>query len=169
MAHRSVLESLSLPAALEALDRPIGLPPSLLKKAEEVRLENGPKRIETSIRGVETLANHNSALLDQVTSYVEIWIDVPSLKGFWQAMEILDQEAEEDEAFRDSHPVSERPPSYLANTDLVGKEQRYRAVLQQARDSDELVRRKFEEWEENINQMTWSEVGPHDLLFRRHH
>lgn len=61
-----MLDSLKLPAALEALDRPIGLPPSLLKKAEEVRLENGPDRIETSIRDVEALANHNSALLDEV-------------------------------------------------------------------------------------------------------
>ncbi|KAI1796839.1 pH-response regulator [Ganoderma leucocontextum] len=135
---RSVLDSLNLPAALEALDRPIGLPPSLLKKAEGVRLENGPDRIETSIRDVETLANHNSTLLDE-------------------AMEILDQEAEEDEAFRETHPVSERPPSHQANTDLVGKEQRYRTVLQQARDSDELVRQKWEQWEENISQLTWSE------------
>ena len=70
--HHSVLDSLNLPAALDALDRPIGLPPSLLKKAEEVRLENGPDRIEASIRDVETLANHNSALLDEVPSCVEI-------------------------------------------------------------------------------------------------
>ncbi|KAM5535914.1 hypothetical protein V8D89_010354 [Ganoderma adspersum] len=142
---RSVLDSLNLPAALEALDRPIGLPPSLLKKAEEVRLESGPDRIEASIRDVETLANHNSALLDE-------------------AMEIMDQEAEDDEAFRDTHRVSERPPSHEANTDLVGKEQRYRAVLQQARDSDELVHKKFEQWEENIIQLTWSEADLEDFI-----
>lgn len=79
-------------------------------------------------------------------------------------MEILDQEAEDDEAFRETHPVSERPPSHEANTDLVGKEQRYRAVLQQARDSDELVRKKFEEWEENIIQLTWNEVRTRNLI-----
>ena len=64
----SLLESLNLPAALEALDRPIGLPPSLLRKAEEVRLERGPERIEASIRDVQTLANHDSGLLDEVRS-----------------------------------------------------------------------------------------------------
>ncbi|EJF64930.1 pH-response regulator [Dichomitus squalens LYAD-421 SS1] len=135
---RSVLESLNLPAALEALDRPIGLPPSLLKKAEEVRLERGPERIEASIRDVRTLANHDSTLLDE-------------------AMDILDQEADEDEAFREAHPTAERLPSYEANKDIIEKEQRYRTVLQQARDSDELVRQKWEDWEENIGQLTWSE------------
>ena len=80
-------------------------------------------------------------------------------------MEILDQEAEEDEEFRETHPVSERLESHQANTDFVGKEQRYRKVLQQARDSDELVRQKWEEWEENINQLTWCEVGSRNLLF----
>ncbi len=41
----SILRSLNLPAALEALEKPIGLPPSLLKKAEEVRQEHGPAKV----------------------------------------------------------------------------------------------------------------------------
>jgi programmed cell death 6-interacting protein len=48
------------------LERPIGLPPSLLKKAEEVRLEEGPSRIEESIENVEKLAEYNTKLLDEV-------------------------------------------------------------------------------------------------------
>ena len=62
----STLRSLNLPASLEALERPIGLPPSLLKKAEEVRLEEGPSRIEESIENVEKLAGYNAKLLDEV-------------------------------------------------------------------------------------------------------
>ena len=76
-----------------------------------------------------------------------------------QAMDILDQEADEDEAFRESHPDMDRPPSHEANTELIEKAERYRAILQQAGESDELVRQKWEEWEENITQLTWPEVG----------
>ena len=58
---------MSLPSALDAVDKPIGLPPSILKKAEEVRLDSGPERIETSINDVQALAKHNATLLDEVS------------------------------------------------------------------------------------------------------
>lgn len=57
---------MNLPAALEALERPIGLPTSLLRKAEEVRIENGPTRIAASIEDVQRLAQHDQAILDEV-------------------------------------------------------------------------------------------------------
>lgn len=57
---------MNLPAALEALERPIGLPPSLLRKAEEVRLEDGPARIVASIEDVQRLAQHDQAILNEV-------------------------------------------------------------------------------------------------------
>jgi programmed cell death 6-interacting protein len=57
---------MNLPAALEALERPIGLPPSLLHKAEEVRLEDGPGRIAASIEDVQRLAQHDQTILDEV-------------------------------------------------------------------------------------------------------
>ena len=52
--------------ALEALERPVGLPPSLLKKAEEVRQDDGPSRIEASIENVQKLAERNMDLLNEV-------------------------------------------------------------------------------------------------------
>lgn len=60
------LRKLNLPSALEALERPIGLPPSLLRKAEEVRLEDGPAKIEASIEDVQRLAHHDLAILEEV-------------------------------------------------------------------------------------------------------
>ncbi|KAH9849704.1 BRO1-domain-containing protein [Lenzites betulinus] len=135
----SARDRLNLPAALDALDRPIGLPPSLAKKAEEVRLESGPERVETYVRDVQALAQHVSSLLDE-------------------AMDILDQEADEDEALRErGRPVTERLPSLEANRELVAKEQQYRNVLEKARESDALVRKKWEEWEDSITQLTWPE------------
>ena len=80
-------------------------------------------------------------------------------------MDILDQEAEDDETFRKSHPGIEHAASHEANRELIEKERRYRAVLQQAHDSDEVVRQKWEEWQENIDQLTWTEVSaPHSWL-----
>ncbi|KAI0359835.1 BRO1-domain-containing protein [Trametes cingulata] len=145
-AMSSVMEALNLPASLDALDRPIGLPPSLLKKAEEVRLESGPERIDTYIRDVQVLAQHVSSLLDE-------------------AMDILDQEADEDETLREgSRPIPDRLPSLEANRDLVAKQQQYRTVLDQARESDALVRQKWEEWEESITQLTWPEAELEKLI-----
>ena len=48
------------------MEKPIGLPPSLLKKAEEVRGEDGPSKIEASIENVQKLAERNMVLLNEV-------------------------------------------------------------------------------------------------------
>ena len=65
--HRyRTLRSLNLPSSLEALERPIGLPPSFLKKAKEVRYEQGPERIETYLEDVELLARRALTVLDEV-------------------------------------------------------------------------------------------------------
>ncbi|KAI0925777.1 hypothetical protein AcV5_008415 [Taiwanofungus camphoratus] len=136
MAQKT-LESLNLPSALDALERPIGLPPSLLRKAEEVRLDDGPARVQTSIENVRKLAKRDMEVLDEV-------------------MDVLDQEAEEDETFRAEHPV-DRPPSHEANREITTKANRYRTILEQASASDELVRRKWDEWENNIVELTWDE------------
>ena len=64
--HNRTLRSLNLPSSLEALERPIGLPPSILKKAEEVRSEEGSERIETYLENVELLARRTMEILDEV-------------------------------------------------------------------------------------------------------
>ena len=73
-------------------------------------------------------------------------------------MDILDQEAEEDEVFQEEAP-SARVPSEQANKELVTKAQRYKQILDEAMQSDELVRDKWDEWEQNIIELTWSEAG----------
>ncbi|KAF8656828.1 hypothetical protein AX16_002376 [Volvariella volvacea WC 439] len=136
-ADGRTLHELSLPASLEALERPVGLPPSLLAKAEEVRLEDGPARIEASLEDVQKLAQRDQAILNE-------------------AMDILDSEASEDEEARKNMDIA-RLPSYQANTELVEKDRRYRDILARAADADEVVRRKWDEWEPNITELTWSE------------
>ncbi|KAG6879119.1 hypothetical protein C0992_005096 [Termitomyces sp. T32_za158] len=131
------LRILHLPSALEALERPVGLPPSLLRKAEEVRLEDGPTKIEVSIEDVQRLSQQDQAILDE-------------------AMDVLDNEASEDEAARKVNSL-DRLPSHEANVELITKEKRYRTILTQAAASDETVRQKWDEWEQSIIELTWSE------------
>lgn len=132
-----ILQSLNLPSSLEALERPVGLPPSLLRKAEEIRLEQGPTKIDVYLDDVQRLSRHVLGILDE-------------------AMDILDSEASEDEAARRETPMS-RPPSHEANRELVMKQNRYRTILTQAAESDEVVRRKWEEWEDQISELTRDE------------
>ncbi|TFY67754.1 hypothetical protein EVG20_g3830 [Dentipellis fragilis] len=132
------IRALNLPASLDALEKPIGLPPSLLKKAEEVRLENGPLRIEKLIEDIQMLAQRDSQILSD-------------------AMDILDDEAEEDENFRvERH--TERLPSHEANLELTTKAQGYQGAIAHAGDSDAVVRLRWHEWEANITQLTWDEA-----------
>jgi programmed cell death 6-interacting protein len=72
-------------------------------------------------------------------------------------MDILDQEASEDESTRDSIHL-DRLPSHEANAHLVGKERRYRAILEEAATGDETIRTKWDQWERNITELTWNEV-----------
>jgi programmed cell death 6-interacting protein len=73
----STLQSMNLPSALEALEKPIGLPPSLLKKAEEVRLERGPDKIKASIEDIQKLAQQDVAILNEVYGLRTINFSLP--------------------------------------------------------------------------------------------
>ncbi|KAH0833294.1 putative pH-response regulator [Lanmaoa asiatica] len=139
-----ILRYLNLPTSLEALERPIGLPPSFLKKAEEVRSEQGPERIETYLENVELLARRGMEVLDE-------------------AMDVLDSEASEDEAARKEVPMK-RPPSHEANRDLVQKQERYRSILTEAASSDEVVRQKWRQWESPISQLALDEDELENLV-----
>lgn len=138
----STLKELNLPACLEALDKPVGLPPSLLRKAEEIKLDDGPIRIDTTLETAEYMSQRCREILDQ-------------------AMDILDQEASEDEGIRKNARKDgknwDRMPSYEANVDLTNKEKRYRKMLTDASNANETVRSKWEQWEEPIIRLTWDD------------
>lgn len=62
----STLQSLNLPGSIQALDRPVGLPPSLLSKAEEVDSTGGTRRIESLLDEVARLSKSNERVLSEV-------------------------------------------------------------------------------------------------------
>ena len=59
-------KSLNLPAVLDALERPINLPPSLLAKAREIRDHSTPSLIEKSLEAIEKLSFQNTSTLEEV-------------------------------------------------------------------------------------------------------
>lgn len=67
-ADGSTLQSLNLPGSISALERPIGLPPSLLRKAEEVENTGGVERVLNLLDEVSRLARSNANVLSEVSS-----------------------------------------------------------------------------------------------------
>ena len=62
----SSLQTLNLPGSIQALERPAGLPPSLLTKAEEVDSTGGSRRIESLLDEVARLSKANQRTLSEV-------------------------------------------------------------------------------------------------------
>lgn len=62
----STLQSMNLPGAITALERPAGIPPALLKHAEEIFQSGGKTKVVGLLADVQRLAQKNAALLDEV-------------------------------------------------------------------------------------------------------
>ena len=63
----SILQSLNLPGALEALEQPDGLPLSLLIKSREVKQKGGIAMLQDMLANNKKLAQHDVSLLDEVS------------------------------------------------------------------------------------------------------
>ncbi|GAA6017786.1 hypothetical protein JCM10207_000501 [Rhodosporidiobolus poonsookiae] len=67
----SCLSSLGLPGALDAVQQPLGVPPSLLDKASSVQAEGGVDRLETMMKDVRRVASVNQRLLQESIELVQ--------------------------------------------------------------------------------------------------
>ncbi|WWC71251.1 pH-response regulator protein palA/RIM20 [Kwoniella pini CBS 10737] len=143
----STLQSLNLPGSIQALERPVGLPPSLLRKAEEVDTTGGVERIRSLLEEVSRLSRANSQSLSD-------------------AMDILDQEATEEETLLSRQPElqSGRPPSHIANQPLIATAQQYDATIRQAAGSDATVKVKWGEWGHLIEILAGGEDDINDYI-----
>ncbi|WRT68722.1 pH-response regulator protein palA/RIM20 [Kwoniella shivajii] len=143
----STLQSLNLPGSIQALERPVGLPPSLLKKAEEVDSAGGIDRIRGLLGEVSRLSKSNTESLNE-------------------AMDILDQEATENESLLSRQPElqSSRPPSHIANQPLIATAQQYDNTIRQAAASDGTVRQKWDEWAHLIEILADGESSVNDYV-----
>jgi len=127
--HR-VLQSLSLPGALQALEKPLGLPPGIVAHAEEVRQQGGVEKLLASIGDIDKLRNNNVSM-------------------HREASDLLETEAFEDGRLRARYGTDRwnRQPSKVAMAKLAQQMDQYKGYLESAGDSDKLVRAKLAEFE----------------------
>lgn len=121
-----MLRSLNLPGSLQALEKPLGLPPGLVSHAEEIRQQDGPSRLTKSIYDTDKLKESDRAIYNE-------------------GVELLRAEAAEDDRARAKYgtdrwprlPAAEAVPKIYSQ--ITGIDQ----YLTQAANSDEQVAKKL--------------------------
>lgn len=122
LPSQSELRELNLPASLEALERPIGLPPSLLKRAEEVRNANGPTKLEASIEDVQKLSRRDLRLLDEVTIVGHRYTENNSYARPWMFLttKLLKTRLRARMGLLIGHPRTRQTRNSLRNKGVIG-------------------------------------------------
>ncbi|KAJ2665009.1 pH-response regulator protein palA/rim20 [Coemansia sp. RSA 1199] len=127
----SVLNSLNMPHALEAIKKPIGLPPNILVGADEIRSDGGYigiKRLLDSAIVSNTRANE--------------------LVG--AAEKALNDEAQEDQRVQQRVPKGGRQTKRVESAELTNKFRaeiaKYRDVINRARESDATIKAQVDMW-----------------------
>ncbi|KAI5809570.1 putative pala protein [Peziza echinospora] len=116
-------ESLNLPGSLQALEKPLGLPSGLLAHAEEVRQQDGLKRIMRSLSDIEKLKSNDHVM-------------------YRETKNLLESEAALDASMREKHGTVRwtRPASHVAGAKMHKTAEDYSNFLESADTSDKLVR-----------------------------
>jgi programmed cell death 6-interacting protein len=135
-----MLQALGLPSALDALDVPLGLPESLLAHSQEVRQQDGPKRIQRSIQETDK-------------------VKAQARRVFQEGLEILQAESAEDTAARLRYGTDRwsRQTSEEATPKLYDKVKQIEGYLAHAQSSDSLILNKLSNNERLILVLAGSE------------
>ncbi|KAL9585635.1 MAG: hypothetical protein Q9212_001418 [Teloschistes hypoglaucus] len=130
---RDLLQSLNLPGSLQALEKPLGLPPSLRTHAEEIRQQDGLHKLRRSMREIENLKKNDATV-------------------YKEGVDLLRNEAAEDERAKARHGTDRwtRQPSEQAADKLYAQVNEIDGYLKSAASSDELVKTKLKECESAI-------------------
>ena len=137
-AHlQDLLHSLNLPGSLQALEKPLGLPPSLTSHAEEVRQQDGIHKLRRSIRETATLRENDGRI-------------------FQEAVEFLRSEAAEEDRAKLKHGTERwtRPPSKRAGEKWYAQVNEIDGYLKSAASSDELIKSKLKDCEKPLQVLS---------------
>lgn len=134
---REILQSLDLPGSLQALEKPLGLPGSLLSKAEELRQQDALYRIKRSMEDTTKLKTNDLAI-------------------YQEGVALLEAEKAEDERARGKYGTDRwtRPPSTTALAKLYQTSKEIQTYLNSAGSSDSLVQTKLRENEHILKVLT---------------
>ena len=134
------LRSLNLPGSLQALEKPLGLPPSVTSHAEEIRQADALSRLQRSFSDTAKLKASDDAI-------------------FAEGREFLRTEASENERLLMKYGTDRwtRADSQSAATKLYAQVTEIDGYLKSAANSDELVKTKFRECEEILRILSSSD------------
>lgn len=134
---RDLLSSLNLPGSLQALEKPLGLPPSLVSKAEELRQQDGLHRLRRAMQDTSKLKLNDKAI-------------------FSEGVELLKAEKAEDESARTKYGTDRwsRQPSEVAGQKLWTQNTEIEGYLQSASGSDDLIQKKMRNSEKVLVVLT---------------
>jgi programmed cell death 6-interacting protein len=123
---RDLMNDLDLPGSIQAIEKPLGLPPSLVAQAEEVRQQDGPARLRRAIQESEQLRASDRAV-------------------FEQGAELLRAESAEDERGRRRHGTDRwtRPTSEEAAPKLYAQLKEIEGYFEHAKSSDAVILQKL--------------------------
>ncbi|KAI9831456.1 MAG: hypothetical protein M1819_005055 [Sarea resinae] len=135
-----LLQSLNLPGSLQALERPLGLPPGLTSRAEEIRQQDGLNRLYRSMKDVSKLKDSDKAT-------------------YFEGVEVLKDEADEDDRARMKYGTDRwtRLSSKEAAAKLHAQAAEIDGYLSSANNSDELVKGKLRDCEEVLRLLGGSD------------
>jgi programmed cell death 6-interacting protein len=134
------LRSLNLPGSLQALEKPLGLPPSLTSHAEEIRQADALTRLQRSFSDTNKLKASDEAI-------------------FTEGRELLQAEASENDRLLKKYGTDRwtRPDSKSAAAKLYAQVAEIDGYLKSAGNSDQLVVNKFRECEDMLRILSSSD------------
>ena len=144
---QSLMQSLNLPGSLQALEKPLGLPPSLTSHAEEIRQQDGIHRIRRSMHEISKLK------ASDVLVYEE-------------GVESLSSESAENDQAMLKYGTNRwtRPSSHKAAERLYKQAAEIDDYLKSAASSDELVKSKFKECESALQILSGTDRDLEDFI-----
>ncbi|KAI4128384.1 MAG: hypothetical protein LQ347_004206, partial [Umbilicaria vellea] len=144
---RDLLQSLNLPGSLQALEKPLGLPPALVSHAEEIRQQDGIHRLRRSMHETEKLKASDVAMYND-------------------GVEILRTEAAEDDQAKLKYGTDRwtRQPSQQAAEKLYAQIEEIGGYLKSANSSDELVKGKLKDCESILQLLSGTDRDLEDYV-----
>ena len=132
-----MLSSLNLPGSLQALEKPLGLPPQLVSHAEEMRQQDGLYRLRRSLEDTAKVKANDQAV-------------------YREGVEILGGEKAEDDAARSKYGTDRwtREPSDSAAPKIYTSLNEINGYFTSAQSSDDLIERKLRDSEAVFRVLT---------------
>ncbi|KAL9058538.1 MAG: hypothetical protein Q9162_001693 [Coniocarpon cinnabarinum] len=141
------LKSLNLPGSLQALEKPLGLPPGIVSHAEEIRQQNGLHRLSRTLDDIDKLRSSDKST-------------------FQEGKNILQVEAAEDNAARKKYGTDRwaRSDSHQAANHLYGQATDIEGYFKAAESSDSTVREKMQANEALIRLLNGTDRDLEDFV-----